>query len=49
MSGYEKIIHFRIIYTESLSDLLTFGVAVEVIRPHVFAEHDIIIEVDELL
>lgn len=33
----------------SLSDLLTFRMAVEIIRPHVLAEHDIIIEVDELL
>lgn len=31
------------------ADLLTLGVAVEVIRPNVFAEHDIIVKIDELL
>lgn len=31
------------------SHLLSFRVAVEVVWPHVFAKHDIIIEVNELL
>lgn len=29
--------------------LLSFGVGVEVIRPHVFAEHHVIVEIDKLL
>ena len=29
--------------------LLSFGVAVEVVGPHVLAEHDVVVEVDELL
>lgn len=30
-------------------DLLSFGVTEEVIRPHVLPEHDVVVEVDELL
>lgn len=30
-------------------DLLSFGVTEEVVRPHVLPEHDVVVEVDELL
>lgn len=33
----------------SCSDLLALGVAVEVVRPHLFAKHHVIVEVNELL
>lgn len=33
----------------SRSHLLSLRVAVEVVRPHVFAEHHVVVEVNELL
>lgn len=39
----------NVFFCSSCSDLLALGVAVEVVRPHLFAEHHVIVEVNELL